>query len=151
MDAPLAVPVPEPALTQGHIGKRGIPVQIPSAFQLLPAAQIGRSHVRPIEVLGATRQRDHAPLAFPGDAELVADPPGIRSPYTDHGIRLQFTDKAVIGLPVMNLFVPIRLGTVKEHLGDGTVSGAQFTQLLQEVVVVAGVIATVRRVMQIRW
>jgi hypothetical protein len=43
---------------------------------------------------------------------------------------LQLADQAVVGMPVVDLFVPSRFGSVEKHLGDRTVLCAQFPQLL---------------------
>lgn len=105
-------------------------MQVASKFQAFPTSQIRGGHVRPVEIPGTPRQWDHAPLTFPGDAELVVNPTGVWAPHADDRIGLQLADQAVVGMPVVDLFVPSRFGSVEKHLGDRTVLCAQFPQLL---------------------
>ena len=143
--------VPEPPGADGGVHLRGSPFQRGSAGQQRAAAQVrGRGAQLSRRGFAAGEPelfRDHAPLAGPRYAGLVAAPAHVRPANGNAGLRLEFTHRGVVAVPVVCLFFAVgtlAAGAVEPHAEQVAVVRQQLRQL-GAVIVVVGLALPIQR------
>jgi len=133
----LRAPKPCAVLENGSVHFRRIPPEMRTGLEFGAAAEIAGRPVRPIKIVGRSRQRNDAPFRGAADTTFIAHPAAIRSFAENDRTGLEMTDQIKPCLVIVG-FVDARIGirAIEPDFPNRPVFREQLVKLVQEVTIV---------------